>query len=145
MSISVIIAELVTGVLRGVFASGGSIVTMPALLYLLDVEPKSALAMSLGIVAITATITALQHWKRGNVNLKVTAMFGLFSVAGTYAGALLGVITPVVIQLGLFAVVMYAVACEKGLWCFSAVRGHIHIDQERIVRLMKQQRHSLKS
>lgn len=110
MSFSVIIAGLVTGILLGVLGSGGSIVTMPALLYLLDVEPKSAIAMSLGIVAITATITALQHWKRGNVNLKVTAIFGLFGVAGTYAGALLGVITPVAIQLGLFAVVMYAAA-----------------------------------
>lgn len=110
MSVSIIIAGLITGLLLGVFGSGGSIITMPALLYLLDVEPKSAIAMSLGIVAITATVTALQHWKRGNVNLKVTAIFGLFGVAGTYAGALLGVITPVVIQLGLFAVVMYAAA-----------------------------------
>jgi hypothetical protein len=110
MSFSVIIAGLVTGILLGVFGSGGSIITMPALLYLLDVEPKSAIAMSLGIVAVTASITALQHWRRGNVNLKVTAIFGLFGVAGTYAGALLGVITPVVIQLGLFAVIMYAAA-----------------------------------
>jgi len=110
VSLSVIIAGLATGLLLGIFGSGGSIITMPALLYLLDVEPKSAIAMSLGIVAVTATITALQHWKRGNVNLKVTAIFGLFGVAGTYAGALLGVITPVVIQLGLFAVVMYAAA-----------------------------------
>jgi len=110
MSLSIIIAGLITGLLLGVFGSGGSIITMPALLYLLDVEPKSAIAMSLGIVAITATVTALQHWKRGNVNLKITAIFGLFGVAGTYAGALLGVITPVIIQLGLFAVVMYAAA-----------------------------------
>jgi uncharacterized membrane protein YfcA len=110
MSLSVIIAGLITGLLLGVFGSGGSIITTPALLYLLDVEPKSAIAMSLGIVAVTATITALQHWLRGNVNLKVTAIFGLFGVAGTYAGALLGVITPVVIQLVLFAVVMYAAA-----------------------------------
>jgi uncharacterized membrane protein YfcA len=110
VSFSIIIAGLTTGLLLGVFGSGGSIITMPALLYLLHVEPKSAIAMSLGIVAVTATITAIQHWKRGNVNLKVTAMFGLFGVAGTYAGALLGVITPVVIQLGLFAVVMYAAA-----------------------------------
>jgi hypothetical protein len=62
MSISIIIAGLFTGVLLGVFGSGGSIITMPALLYLLDVEPKSAIAMSLGTVAITATITALQRW-----------------------------------------------------------------------------------
>lgn len=110
MSLSVIIAGLVTGLLLGVFGSGGSIITMPALLYLLDVEPKSAIAMSLGIVAVTATITALDNWRRGNVNLKVTAIFGVFGIAGTYVGALLGVVTPVVIQLVLFAVVMYAAA-----------------------------------
>ena len=110
MSISIIIAGLITGMLLGIFGSGGSIITMPALLYLLNVEPKAAIAMSLGIVAITATITAMQHWRHGNVNLRITAIFGLFGVAGTYAGALLGVITPVVIQLSVFALVMYAAA-----------------------------------
>jgi len=110
MSIAVIIAGIFTGALLGVFGSGGSIVTLPALLYLLNVEPKAAIAMSLGIVAITAAITALQHWRQGNVNLKITAVFGLFGVIGTYAGARLGIITPVVIQLGLFALVMYIAA-----------------------------------
>jgi len=110
MSITVIFAGLVTGMLLGVFGSGGSIITMPALLYLLNVEPKAAIAMSMGIVAVTATITALQHWRHGNVNLKITAIFGLFGVAGTYAGALVGVVTPVVIQLSVFALVMYAAA-----------------------------------
>ncbi len=110
MSISIIIAGLITGLLLGVFGSGGSIITMPALLYLLDVEPKSAIAMSLGIVAVTATITAMQHWRHGNVDLRITAVFGLFGVIGTYFGALLGVITPVIIQLSVFALVMYAAA-----------------------------------
>ncbi len=110
MSISIIIAGLATGILLGVFGSGGSIITMPALLYLLNVEPKAAIAMSLGIVAVTATITALQHWRHGNVNLKITAIFGVFGVLGTYAGALVGVITPVIIQLGIFSLVMYAAA-----------------------------------
>ncbi|RRQ22389.1 sulfite exporter TauE/SafE family protein [Thiohalobacter thiocyanaticus] len=110
MSLAAILAGLATGIVLGIFGSGGSIVTTPALLYLLHVEPKSAIAMSLGIVAITATLTALQHWHKGNVNLKVTAVFGLFGIFGTYAGARLGVITPVVIQLTLFALVMYAAA-----------------------------------
>jgi uncharacterized membrane protein YfcA len=110
MSISIIIAGILTGLLLGIFGSGGSIITMPALLYLLEVEPKSAIAMSLGIVAITATITAWQHWRRGNVNLKITVVFGLFGVIGTYAGARLGVVTPVVVQLTIFALVMYAAA-----------------------------------
>lgn len=110
MTLSAILAGLATGAVLGVFGSGGSIVTTPALLYLLDVEPKSAIAMSMGIVAVTATLTALQHWRRGNVNLQVTAVFGLFGVIGTYAGARLGVVTPVFIQLTLFALVMYAAA-----------------------------------
>ena len=110
MSIAVLIAGIVTGVLLGIFGSGGSIITMPALLYLLDVAPKSAIAMSLGIVAVTASLTAWQHWRRGNVNLRVTFVFGLFGVIGTYAGARLGVVTPVVVQLTVFAAVMYAAA-----------------------------------
>jgi hypothetical protein len=110
MTFSAIIAGLATGIVLGIFGSGGSIVTTPALLYLLHVAPKSAIAMSLGIVAITATITAIQHWRHGNVNLKVTAVFGLFGVVGTYAGARLGVVTPVIVQLTVFALVMYAAA-----------------------------------
>ncbi len=110
MSLSAILAGLATGIVLGVFGSGGSIVTTPALLYLLDVAPKSAIAMSLGIVAVSATLAAAQHYRRGNVDLKVTLVFGAFGVLGTYAGAKLGVITPVVVQLGIFALVMYAAA-----------------------------------
>jgi uncharacterized membrane protein YfcA len=110
MSLSILIAGMLTGLLLGVFGSGGSIITTPALLYLLEVEPKSAIAMSLGIVAITATVTAAQHWRKGHVNLKVTAVFGAFGAAGTYLGARLGVVVPVEVQLGLFALVMYAAA-----------------------------------
>lgn len=110
MSASIVFAGLFTGLLLGIFGSGGSIITLPALIYPLNVEPKSAIAMSLGIVAITATITAIQHGLKGHVNLKITAIFGLFGIVGTYAGARLGVITPVVIQLGIFALVMYIAA-----------------------------------
>jgi uncharacterized membrane protein YfcA len=110
MVFSVILAGLATGLVLGLFGSGGSIIATPALLYLLDVAPKSAIAMSLGIVAVTASIAALDHWKRGNVEVSVAAVFGLFGVAGTYAGARLGVVTPVAIQLTVFALVMYAAA-----------------------------------
>ena len=110
MDILAILAGTATGIVLGLFGSGGSIIATPALLYLLNVEPKSAIAMSLGIVAVTATIAALDNWKRGNVNVSVAAVFGLFGVAGTYAGARLGVMTPVAIQLAVFAVVMYAAA-----------------------------------
>lgn len=110
MTILAILAGALTGLLLGLLGSGGSIITIPALIYLLDVEPKQAIAMSLGIVAITASITAVNHWRRGNVDVRVAIIFGLFGIAGTYAGTRLGVITPVAIQLTVFAVVMYAAA-----------------------------------
>ena len=110
MIFSIILAGLATGLVLGLFGSGGSIIATPALIYLLGVEPKSAIAMSLGIVAVTATIAALDHWKRGNVDVSVAAVFGLFGVVGTYGGARLGVVTPVAIQLTVFALVMYAAA-----------------------------------
>jgi hypothetical protein len=66
--------------------------------------------MSLGVVAVTATVTALHNWRRGLVEVRVALVFGLFGVAGTFAGARLGLLTPVVAQLGLFALVMYAAA-----------------------------------
>ncbi len=110
MGVLAILAGLATGLVLGLFGSGGSIIALPALLYLLHVEPKSAIAMSLGVVAVTATVSALDNWRRGLVDGRVALVFGLFGVAGTFAGARLGLLTPVVIQLGLFALVMYAAA-----------------------------------
>jgi uncharacterized membrane protein YfcA len=105
-----ILAGLVTGIVLGLFGSGGSIIALPALMYLLQVEPKSAIAMSLGVVAVTATVSGLDNWRRGLVDVRVALVFGAFGVAGTFVGARLGLLTPVAIQLGLFALVMYAAA-----------------------------------
>lgn len=110
MLILAILAGAATGIVLGLFGSGGSIIAMPALMYLLNVEPKSAIAMSLGIVAVTATLSAWDHWRRGNVDVHVALVFGLFGVLGTYGGARLGIQLPVLFQLVLFALVMYAAA-----------------------------------
>lgn len=110
MSVFAVAASLATGLMLGLFGSGGSIITLPALMYLLGVEAKPAIAMSLGIVAVTAAIGAGDHWRKGNVNLGVAGVFAVFGAVGTYAGARLGVVTPAAVQLGLFALVMYAAA-----------------------------------
>ncbi len=110
MILLVILAGAATGIVLGLFGSGGSIIAMPALMLLLNVEAKSAIAMSLGIVAVTATITAGDHWRRHNVDVRVAAVFGLFGIIGTFAGAKVGVLIPVALQLALFSLVMYAAA-----------------------------------
>lgn len=110
MIVIALFAGAATGTVLGLLGSGGSIIAVPALLYLLHVEPKQAIAMSLGIVAITATISALDNWRRGNVDIRVATVFGLFGVVGTFGGTRLGVHAPVALQLGLFALVMLAAA-----------------------------------
>jgi uncharacterized protein len=110
MSIFVLLAGASTGLMLGILGSGGSIVTMPAFIYLLGVDPKPAIAMSLGVVGLTAGISALQHGWRGNVNFRIVLIFGLFGAAGTFAGARIGIILPDVVQLVMFALIMYAAA-----------------------------------
>lgn len=110
MIILAMLTGAATGIVLGLLGSGGSIIAVPALLYLLHVEPKQAIAMSLGIVAITASIAAWDNWRRGNVDVRVATVFGLFGVVGTFGGTRLGVHTPVALQLGLFAIVMLAAA-----------------------------------
>lgn len=110
MDVLAILAGLGTGFVLGLLGSGGSIIALPALVYLLHVEPKSAIAMSLGVVAVTATLVALNHVRQGNVDLKVALVFASFGALGTFTGTRLGVAIPAVVQLGLFALVMYAAA-----------------------------------
>ena len=110
MDLLVIFAGLTTGFVLGLLGSGGSIVALPALIYLLGVAPKSALAMSLGVVGVTATLAAVSHGRRGNLDLPVASVFALFGVMGTYVGTRVGVRLPAVWQLTLFALVMYTAA-----------------------------------
>jgi len=112
MSIAIVFAGLATGLLLGILGSGGSIITLPALVYLLDVAPKPAIAMSLGIVGLTASIATVHHFIKGNVNVPVALVFSIFGAMGTYGGARLGVLMPETLQLGLFAVIMYLAAYQ---------------------------------
>ncbi len=125
MSILTILAGACTGLLLGLLGSGGSIVTMPALMYLLDIDPKPAIAMSLGIVGATALVSSLQHWWRGAVNIPIVCVFGLFGAVGTFAGAKIGTIMPAALQLALFTAIMY-VAAYKMLKSARPARSNSH-------------------
>ena len=96
-----------TGFLLGLFGSGGTLIAMPMLHFVLHVPSKSAVAMGLGIIAISASVAAFDYWRRGAIDLRVAALFGAFGVIGTYIGARLGATIPANVHLLLFAIVMY--------------------------------------
>jgi uncharacterized protein len=98
------------GLSLGLLGGGGSILTVPILVYVLGFAAKQAIVMSLGVVGTVSLLGSLSHWRRGQVNLRLAALFGAFAVTGAYAGARLSVYLSGTVQLTLFAVVMLLAA-----------------------------------
>lgn len=104
--IFVVLGALVVGLSLGLCGSGGSILTVPVLRYLLHHLEKTAIAESLGIVCGIALISAIPYARRRIVNWRSVLLFGLPGMAGTYAGAWAARWIPGATQLMLFALVM---------------------------------------
>ena len=100
-----ILATLI-GLSLGVMGGGGSILTVPILVYVLKFDPKQAIALSLAIVGATSLIGSFGHYKKGNINLKVAYLFGPFAMIGTYLGAKLSAYISGSAQLIFFAIIM---------------------------------------
>jgi uncharacterized protein len=79
------LASLLIGISLGLIGGGGSILTVPVLVYLFSVEPVLATAYSLFIVGATSLVGVFPKYKEGMVNLKTAAIFGIPSIAAVYA------------------------------------------------------------
>ncbi len=79
------IASLLIGVSLGLIGGGGSILTVPVLVYLFGVNPVPATAYSLFIVGATSLVGAGQKYRAGEVNLKTAVIFGIPAIAAVYA------------------------------------------------------------
>ncbi len=96
------------GVSLGLLGSGGSILTVPVLIYLIGQDEKTAIAGSLFIVGSIALAGSLQYLRARLINWRSVATFGVPGMAGTYLGALIAAHVSGVLQLALFALVMLA-------------------------------------
>lgn len=79
------IASLVIGISLGLIGGGGSILTVPVLVYLFGVNPVLATAYSLFIVGSTSLVGVFPKYRQGLVNLKTAIIFGAPSIAAVYA------------------------------------------------------------
>ena len=57
------------GLSLGLLGGGGSILTVPILVYAMNMDPKLSIALSLAIVAVTSLIGVYGHYKNGNDGL----------------------------------------------------------------------------
>ncbi|MDH4108034.1 MAG: sulfite exporter TauE/SafE family protein [Gammaproteobacteria bacterium] len=94
------------GISLGLLGSGGSILTVPVLVYLVGQDEKLAIAGSLFVVGSIALAGSLQYLRLGLIDWRNVLVFGLPGMAGTWLGAWTAQFVSGLMQLSLFAVVM---------------------------------------
>ena len=84
MEIAGYIASVIIGIALGLIGGGGSILTVPVLVYLFGIDPVIATAYSLFIVGTTSLVGAIPKYRQGLVNLKRAVIFGIPSIVAVF-------------------------------------------------------------
>lgn len=114
------IGAVIIGLSLGLMGGGGSILTVPVLVYLFAVDPVLATAYSLIIVGLTSSVGSFSYFRKGLVNVKTAIVFGIPSIVAVFLTrayiipsipdeiAVIGgsVITKRLLIMGLFAILM---------------------------------------
>jgi uncharacterized protein len=79
------IASIAIGVALGLIGGGGSILTVPVLVYLFYIDPVAATAYSLFIVGLTSAVGSFTYFHKGLVNIKTAVIFGIPSIIAVFA------------------------------------------------------------
>lgn len=81
--------SVLIGVALGLVGGGGSILTVPVLVYIFNIDAALATVYSLFIVGITSAAGSVNYFRQGLVHFKTAAVFGLPSVIGVFIARLL--------------------------------------------------------
>lgn len=108
MVLALALAALI-GLSLGALGSGGSIITVPLLVYVAGIPAQTAVGMSLAIVGATSLIGAWLHLRLRHFHLRAALLFGVAGGAGAYFGSgLTHRVAPHVLML-LFSALMFVV------------------------------------
>ncbi|MEY3591861.1 MAG: hypothetical protein RLZZ38_830 [Bacteroidota bacterium] len=77
-------ASTLIGISLGLIGGGGSILTVPVLVYLFNVDPVLATAYSLFIVGLSSLVGAFPKYKSGMIDLKTAVVFGIPSIIAVF-------------------------------------------------------------
>lgn len=78
------LGALVIGVVLGLIGGGGSILTVPVLVYLLYINPVTATAYSLFVVGASALVGAIKNMQKGLVDLRTAIVFSIPAFIAVY-------------------------------------------------------------
>ena len=112
MNAIALLGAALIGVTLGLTGAGGSIITLPVLVYLAGVAPKQAVVLSLFIVGVAALVGAIQRLRAGEIHLKAVLLFALAGMAGAVLGARLTPLVSSTTLMIIFAILMLVVAAN---------------------------------
>lgn len=107
-----VVLALAVGLIFGLLGAGGSILTVPIMVYALKQDPKVAVVMSLPIVGGVALVGVTRHWRAGNVDFRTAIPFGAAAMLGAFGGAKLAGFLTGRTQLVFLAVLMLGAAAS---------------------------------
>lgn len=79
-----LVAAITIGLSLGLIGGGGSILTVPALVYLMHVEPVLATAYSLFIVGLSSLFGSVNYMRKGLVSYKTAVVFAIPSLTAVF-------------------------------------------------------------
>lgn len=99
-------ASVFIGIALGLIGGGGSILTVPVLVYLFRADAVLATAYSLFIVGTTSAAGSFSYFRKGLVNIKTAIVFGIPSIAAVFLtrAFIIPVIPQEIFSLGNFTV-----------------------------------------
>ncbi len=84
LSIFGLLSSVLIGVSLGLIGGGGSILTVPVLVYLFHIDPVLATAYSLFIVGLSSLVGAFPKYRLGQIDLKTALVFGIPSIIAVF-------------------------------------------------------------
>ncbi|MEU9450104.1 sulfite exporter TauE/SafE family protein [Streptomyces sp. NPDC048277] len=103
-----------TGLALGALGGGGSVLAVPALIYLLGFTPAAATTASLVVVTVTSATALVAHAREGTVRWRAGAVFAAAGIVPAAVGGLVSRHLPAALLTGAFAV-LAAVAALRML------------------------------
>jgi hypothetical protein len=78
------LGAIAMGLSLGLIGGGGSILTVPILVYLFGIGAELSTAYSLFIVGLTSLVGSFSHMKMGNIHWRTAIVFGIPSIISVY-------------------------------------------------------------
>ncbi|MCS6823611.1 MAG: sulfite exporter TauE/SafE family protein [Cytophagaceae bacterium] len=139
------ISTLLIGIVLGLLGGGGTILALPVLVYMFQIETVTATAYSLFIVGISSAIGVISYIKKGLINIKVALFLGIPSALMVifFRTFIIPFIPEVVFSVGghtitknIFLMILFSLLMLMA--AYSMIRN-IHVVGSKVVSLLKNQ------